>query len=118
MGKEEKEGNYTEQVYCVRGADIPEVKEGNKGKMPTRFILPKNYAAKQLVAGDIVVEISGEVQHSLQVVLLPYRSHCWIDTTKEWCVQTSVGLLNRRMDTACLSTITGSICMKGESFLI
>lgn len=58
-GKEEKEGNYTEQVYCVRGADIPEVKEGNKGKMPTRFILPKNYAAKQLVAGDIVVEISG-----------------------------------------------------------
>ena len=58
-GKEEKEGNYTEQVYCVRCADIPEVKEGNKGKMPTRFILPKNYAAKQLVAGDIVVEISG-----------------------------------------------------------
>lgn len=58
-GKEDKEGNYTEQVYCVRGADIPEVKEGNKGKMPTRFILPKNYAAKQLVAGDIVVEISG-----------------------------------------------------------
>ena len=37
-GKEEKEGNYTEQVYCVRGADIPEVKEGNKGKMPTRFM--------------------------------------------------------------------------------
>jgi len=58
-GKEEETGNYTEQVYCVRGADIPEVKEGNKGKMPTRFILPKNYAAKQLVAGDIVVEISG-----------------------------------------------------------
>lgn len=58
-GKEEGTGNYTEQVYCVRGADIPEVKAGNKGKMPTRFILPKNYAAKKLVAGDIVVEISG-----------------------------------------------------------
>ena len=58
-GKEKETGNYTEQVYCIRGADIPEVKAGNKGKMPTRFILPKNYASKQLVADDIVVEISG-----------------------------------------------------------
>ena len=52
-------GNNTEMVYCIRGADIPEVRAGNKGKMPTRYILPKNYAAKQLVDGDIVVEISG-----------------------------------------------------------
>ncbi len=58
-GKENSTGNYTEMVYCIRGADIPEVKSGNKGKMPTRFILPKNYAAKKLVPGDIVVEISG-----------------------------------------------------------
>lgn len=58
-GKDAPTGNYTEMVYCIRGADIPEVKAGNKGKMPTRFILPKNYAAKKLVDGDIVVEISG-----------------------------------------------------------
>ena len=58
-GKDIPTGNYTEMVYCIRGADIPEVKAGNKGKMPTRFILPKNYAAKKLVDGDIVVEISG-----------------------------------------------------------
>lgn len=58
-GKEEPVGNNTEKVYCIRGADIPEVRAGNKGKMPTRYILPKNYAAKKLVAGDIVVEISG-----------------------------------------------------------
>ena len=58
-GKDTATGNNTEMVYCIRGADIPEVKAGNKGKMPTRFILPKNYATKQLVAGDIVVEISG-----------------------------------------------------------
>ena len=58
-GKDAPTGNYTEMVYCIRGADIPEVKAGNKGKMPTRYILPKNYAAKQLVDGDIVVEISG-----------------------------------------------------------
>lgn len=58
-GKESPSGNSTEMVYCIRGADIPEVRAGNKGKMPIRFILPKNYAAKQLVDGDIVVEISG-----------------------------------------------------------
>ena len=58
-GKESPTGNNSEMVYCIRGADIPEVKAGNKGKMPTRYILPKNYAAKRLLPGDIVVEISG-----------------------------------------------------------
>lgn len=58
-GKETPTGNNTEKVYCIRGADISEVKAGNKGKMPTRYILPKNFATKQLTAGDIVVEISG-----------------------------------------------------------
>lgn len=58
-GKESPSGNNTEMVYCIRGADIPEVRAGNKGKMPTRFILPRNHATKQLVDGDIVVEISG-----------------------------------------------------------
>ena len=58
-GKESPSRKNTEMVYCIRGADIPEVKAGNKGKMPTRYILPKNYVAKRLLPGDIVVEISG-----------------------------------------------------------
>ncbi len=58
-GKETPTGNYTERVYCIRGADIPEVKAGNKGKMPTRYILPKNFINKKLIANDIVIEISG-----------------------------------------------------------
>jgi len=58
-GKESPFGKNTELVYCIRGADIPEVRTGNKGKMPIRYILPKNYASKHLVPGDIVVEISG-----------------------------------------------------------
>jgi len=58
-GKETPSGNNVEMVYCIRGTDIPEARVGNKGKMPTRYILPKNYAAKQLTDGDIVVEISG-----------------------------------------------------------
>jgi len=58
-GKEMPSGNNSEMVYCIRGADIPDVKAGNKGKMPTRYIIPKNYSAKRLLPGDIVVEISG-----------------------------------------------------------
>lgn len=58
-GKEAPSGNNIEKVYCIRGADIPEVKAGNKGKMPTRYILPKKLANKKLEAGNIVVEISG-----------------------------------------------------------
>ena len=58
-GKESPTGKNTEMVYCIRGADIPEVKAGNKGEMPTRYILPKNYSAKRLLPGDVVVEISG-----------------------------------------------------------
>ena len=58
-GKDKPSGNNTEMVYCIRGADIPEVRMGNKGKMPIRYILSKNYMAKQLTDGDIVVEISG-----------------------------------------------------------
>ena len=58
-GKEIPVGNNTQKVYCIRGADMPEIKVGNKGKIPTRYILSKNFATKHLTAGDIVVEISG-----------------------------------------------------------
>ena len=58
-GKEEATGNYNKAVYCLRGADIPEIRVGRKGKMPRRYILEKNYLKKKLTNGDLVVEISG-----------------------------------------------------------
>ena len=58
-GKDEITGNYTSEVYCIRGADIPDVKQGNKGKMPIRYILPKNFKNKKLTEKTIVLEISG-----------------------------------------------------------
>lgn len=58
-GKEQKIDNYISEVYCIRGADINDIIKGNKGKMPTRFILEKNYNSKKLEANDIVIEISG-----------------------------------------------------------
>ena len=58
-GKDKLVGNNTKEVYCIRGADIPDVNVGNKGKMPIRYILPKNFDTKHLEVGDIVIEISG-----------------------------------------------------------
>lgn len=58
-GKETQEGNYTHEVFCIRGADIPQLCNGDKGKMPIRYILEKNYKTKQLRANDLVIEISG-----------------------------------------------------------
>ena len=58
-GQETTQGNYTHEVYCIRGADIPSLRNGDKGKMPIRYILEKNYQAKQLRANDLVIEISG-----------------------------------------------------------
>jgi type I restriction enzyme S subunit len=58
-GKEIPQDNYTKEVSCIRGADIPEIARGAKGKVPQRFILSKNAVNKSLSHGDIIIEISG-----------------------------------------------------------
>ena len=58
-GKDEPIDNYTTEVYCVRGADIPIVSRGNTHSMPRRYILPKNLINRKLKDGNIVIEISG-----------------------------------------------------------
>ena len=58
-GKDEPIDNYTTEVYCVRGADIPIVSRGNIHSMPRRYILPKNLINRKLKDGNIVIEISG-----------------------------------------------------------
>lgn len=58
-GKELPVDNYNTNVYCVRGADIPNMEYGNKGNAPTRYILEKNYNNKKLKPNNIIVEISG-----------------------------------------------------------
>lgn len=58
-GKEELTDNYNSEVLCIRGADIPEMDNGNKGKAPNRFILEKNLKVKQLHGEEIIIEISG-----------------------------------------------------------
>lgn len=58
-GKEQLIGNYNSEVLCIRGADIPEIDNGNKGKAPNRFILEKNLKQKKLIGKEIIIEISG-----------------------------------------------------------
>lgn len=58
-GKEDILDNYTHQVFCIRGADIPDLRVGNRGKMPIRYILEKNFNNKALNPDDLVIEISG-----------------------------------------------------------
>lgn len=57
-GKETKQGNYTEQVSCIRGADLNGLKGQGAIKSPTRYTLKKN-VHKQLESHDLIVEISG-----------------------------------------------------------
>lgn len=58
-GKKEPTGNYIEEVYCIRGADIPKVNIGEMGSPAKRFINKKNIEKKTLNPYDITIEISG-----------------------------------------------------------
>ena len=58
-GKEELMGSYKKRVLCIRGADLNSIKVGEKGCIPTRYILEKNFNQKYLSPHDIIVEISG-----------------------------------------------------------
>ena len=70
-GKEAIEGNYTERVYCIRGADINGINGKGEVKAPERFIL-KNNSSKKLIPNDFVVEISGgsPVQSTGRIALI------------------------------------------------
>ena len=57
-GKETEEGNYTQKVTCIRGADINSLVGSGELKAPKRYILEKN-KCKFLCDGDFIIEISG-----------------------------------------------------------
>lgn len=57
-GKESLQGNYTEKVSCVRGADLNGLNGKGEIKSPVRFILEKN-THKILENSDLIIEISG-----------------------------------------------------------
>jgi type I restriction enzyme S subunit len=58
-GKAELNEKFPVKVSCIRGADIPELKKGNEGKMPLRYIKEKAFNDKKLQKNDVVIEGSG-----------------------------------------------------------
>lgn len=74
-GKESPKGNYTQEVSCIRGTDIPPLNAGSISSAPTRYILPKNFLNKKIKADDLVVEISGgsPVQATGRIALVPQQ---------------------------------------------
>ena len=58
-GCEEKDEKYTESAYVIRGADIPNGREGNIQNCPLRYHTSSNIKTRLLQINDIVFEVSG-----------------------------------------------------------
>lgn len=58
-GKEEPDDKHQKRVSIIRGTDIPSIKVGSRGSTPTRFVEDKKFKTRELVDGDIVIEVSG-----------------------------------------------------------
>lgn len=80
-GKESSEGNYTERVFCVRGADINGLNGKGEIKAPERFIL-KNNLLKALKPSDFIIEISGgsPTQSTARIALMTEKTFERFDT--------------------------------------
>ncbi len=58
-GKEHRDEKHTRECTIIRGTDIPEINLGSRGKAPTRWVEEKKLKTRQLMDGDIIIEISG-----------------------------------------------------------
>ena len=74
-GNENAIGNYTQEVFCIRGTDIPSLNEGSIASAPKRYILPKNFSSKRIKANDLVIEISGgsPIQSTGRIAFVPQQ---------------------------------------------
>ena len=82
-GKETPTGNNTEKVYCIRGADIPEVKCQQDISFP-RTLLIRNLKQEILWSKFLVEVLLNPPEGAPQL-----HSHCLTDTTAVWFAQTS-----------------------------
>ena len=58
-GKEFPSPPNTKSVSIIRGTDIPGLRAGGMGAVPTRFTSEKKAERRKLQAGDIILEVSG-----------------------------------------------------------
>jgi type I restriction enzyme S subunit len=57
-GKEEPDEKHQEKVKIIRGTDLPNLKSG-KDSTPLRYVESKKLKSRELMHGDIVIEVSG-----------------------------------------------------------
>ena len=50
---------FSTAVFCIRGADIPDLQSSGLGKMPTRYLKPSSVLKRGMRVGDLAFEISG-----------------------------------------------------------
>lgn len=58
-GEEERSEGFPEEASVIRGADFPNIWYYDVSSCPKRYHKAKNYKARQLEGGDIIMEISG-----------------------------------------------------------
>lgn len=58
-GKEEVDDQHSVPGYVIRGTDIPGARTLSLENCPHRYHKPANIKSRQLIAGDIVMEVSG-----------------------------------------------------------
>ena len=58
-GKENPQGDYTKQVYCIRGTDIADLNTGLPLKIPRRYVKENKFEKIKSEDGDLIIEISG-----------------------------------------------------------
>lgn len=58
-GEEEKSDEFPKEASVIRGADFPKIWQYDISTCPLRFHKTKNYKARQLEDGDVIMEISG-----------------------------------------------------------
>jgi type I restriction enzyme S subunit len=58
-GEEEPNEQFVIPAYVIRGTDIPDGRYGKFDKVPFRYHEQSNFASRQLLEGDIVIEIAG-----------------------------------------------------------
>ena len=58
-GQDKPGGDFTVEVYAIRGTDIPSIQAGDFSNFRTRYIKESSLTKRLLEEGDVVMEISG-----------------------------------------------------------
>ncbi|OQW74076.1 MAG: hypothetical protein BVN35_11015 [Proteobacteria bacterium ST_bin11] len=62
-GEEEKDNEFSESAFVIRGTDFDNLPTGNIENVPFRFHKKSNLASRKLEDGDIIFEVSGGSQN-------------------------------------------------------